>query len=376
MRKTSKELEKVKKKYNITTLWSWSRYNCYNTSIYEYFLKYIAKIKEDRTDGIYGVSGNSCHNIIQIMYENHIEHNKMLSEYENELFTFNVAELKYNRSNAEKNETIAEKYEYCLKHFFKNHQLINKKVDLERFILIKIGKQLFQGYIDCVHKDGNMFIITDWKTSSIYKGQKILKERDQLLLYAEGLIQLGVPLENIKIRWNFLKYVSVEVQQANGESTVRHISRNEIGKNLTSNVKMWLKKTKKYNDEEIIQFLELLLDTNDIDCLPEDIKDKYIFKDCYIYIDFSKSDIDELKENILSTIVEINKKEVEYLKTKDDKIWWEEVTDKNSYYFANISAYSAKLHKPYGEYLDKLKNKSSNTNVESNDDDISWLNEL
>ncbi|OHD79161.1 MAG: hypothetical protein A2355_06155 [Spirochaetes bacterium RIFOXYB1_FULL_32_8] len=372
-RKSKEELEKLKKKYNTNMLWSWSRYNTYKNSIYEYYLKYIARVKEDRDDGIYGVSGNACHGILENFYSKKIEYEDMLQEYENALFTFNAGELKYDRTNEEKNSNIANKYENCIRHFFQNHNIINKKVEIEKFIIIKIDRFVFQGYIDFIHKEDNCFIITDWKTSSIYSGKKIDSEKGQLILYAEGIKQLGVPLENIKIRWNFLKYVIVEVLQANGKITERNIARNEIGKSLKSNVKMWLSKEKLYSEEEINSYLDLLSMTNDILCLPESIQVKYKIKDCYVYIDFTEEEIENLKLDIVDAIIDIDKKETEYIKTKDENVWWEEITDKKSYFFANLSGYSSFLHKPYAVYLEKRK-----SHIESADsnEDMSWLEGL
>ena len=43
-RKTGEELEEVKRKYGVDRLWSWSRFNAYHNSQYEYFLKYIKEI--------------------------------------------------------------------------------------------------------------------------------------------------------------------------------------------------------------------------------------------------------------------------------------------------------------------------------------------
>ena len=43
-RKTSEELNELCKKYNTDRLWSWSRFNTYHNSKYEYFLKYIKHI--------------------------------------------------------------------------------------------------------------------------------------------------------------------------------------------------------------------------------------------------------------------------------------------------------------------------------------------
>ena len=373
-RKTGEELEKLKEKYNCSMLWSWSRYNTYKNSVYEYYLKYILKVKEDRDDGIYGVSGNACHSILEKFYSKEIKYEDMLQEYENALFTFNAGELKYDRTNEVKNNNIAQKYESCIRHFFQNHNIINKKVEIEKFIIIKINSFIFQGYIDFIHKEDNCFIITDWKTSSIYTGKKIDKEKGQLVLYAEGLRQLGIPLDKIKIRWDFLKYVIVEVQQANGKTTERNISRNEIGKSLKSNVKMWLNRAKRYSDEEINSYLDLLSMTNDISCLPEDIQIKYNIQDCYVYIPFTQEEINKLKSDIVNTIFDISKRESKYIKTKDENVWWEEITDAQSYFFANLSGYSANLHKPYAEYLEKRKNRIES--ADSKEDDLLWMEGL
>ena len=376
-RKTSEELEIIKKKLNCHTLYSWSRYNCYKNDPYEYMLKYVRGIKEDRNDGIYGISGNICHTIIERMYSNEITHDQMLEQYENELLTFNLAELKYDRSDEEKNKKIADKYESCIKHFFKNHQPITKKLDLERFITVKVDSFHLQGYIDAVFVEDGFYKIVDWKSSSIYTGKKIEKERGQLLLYSEALRQLGIPLEKIKAYWNFLKYVTIESPQANGKTSIRNIERNEIGSKLSSSVKMWMKKGG-YSEGDIEVYIDTLCLTNDIECLPDDIKCKYKMKDCYVEIPISEDAIDDLKQDIVKTLIEINTKEAQYNKTKDESIFWSKVTDENSYYFANLSGYSAKLHLPYKEYLESREmflNKEKEENQEE-DTDLNWLREL
>lgn len=374
-RKKGEELELLKKKHNVSQLYSWSKYNTYKTSTYEYFLKYVLKTPEDKNNNIYTFSGGASHEIIEKLYLNQIKYEDMINEYEDALFNFNMKELKYDRTDKEKNEKIGKKYEYCMRHFFKNHNIIDKKIDIERFIAIKVNNFLFQGYIDAIHKDGDSWIITDWKTSSIYSGDKINKEKGQLLLYGEGLNQLGVPFENIKIRWNFLKYVTAEVQQANGQMIERNMSRDEIGKSLKTNVKMWLTKAKKYTSDEIEDYLDVLIFTNNIQHLPEDIKEKYVIKDCYVYIPFTVEEIQDLKLDITNTLAEINKKEFEYSKTKDEDIWDEEINDKSSYYFSVLSGYSAKLHKPYGRYLEQFNNFKEQ-NKDKGEDDLSWLNEV
>ena len=99
-----------------------------------------------------------------------------------------------------------------------------------------------QGYIDMLYiepykdEDGNekkRVHIVDWKTSTRYQGAKIDAECGQLVIYAEGIRQaLNIPLEDIVCEWNFLKYVTVTIEQKNGKKKDRYIERKGIYKYL------------------------------------------------------------------------------------------------------------------------------------------------
>lgn len=63
-----------------------------------------------------------------------------------------------------------------------------------------------------------------------------------MVIYAEGIRQaLNIPLEDIVCEWNFLKYVTVTIEQKNGKKKDRYIERNSIGESLINTAKMWLK---------------------------------------------------------------------------------------------------------------------------------------
>ena len=156
-RKTNEELEIIKKKYNVDNLWSWSRFNTYKNSPYEYFLKYVAKIKEDNQPSIYLVQGGGVHSIIEEFYEDKIEYKDMIEKYENLLFDLQMADMKYNRTDEEANLKIGNKYEACVRDFFNNHQKIKEKMYIEKFITIDINGHIFHGYIDfLINRDGLM----------------------------------------------------------------------------------------------------------------------------------------------------------------------------------------------------------------------------
>lgn len=375
-RKTREELNALCKQLNVRTLDSWSKYHCYKQDHWEAFLKYVLHEKEDRTNGIYAVSGGYCHDIIEKLYKGEIKYEDMIDLYEDSLLTMNIAELKYDRNDAEKNEKIANKYENCIRHFFRNHNVITQQNRIEHFITIRISDDIvLQGYIDFlstekyIDKNGNektRVRIVDWKTSTRYTGQKIDAECGQLVIYAEGIRQaLGIPLEDIVCEWNFLKYVTVTYEQKNGTLKDRYIERNSIGESLVNTAKMWLKHFG-YEDE-IDSYVDTMILDNTIDCLPDEVKEKFVIKDCYVEVPLSEEKIDELKADIIETIHDFREKEKEYRETKDEMLFWQDVTDADAYRLATLSSYSRKLHKPYDAYLKEQEMFLSNADDEEDD---------
>lgn len=461
MRKTNEELNELTKKLQTDRLWSWSRMNCTHNSLYEYFLKYIRKEKEDRADSIYTVTGSIAHDIVEKFYSGEIKKEDMLEHFEDGwVVAFDISELKFNRSDSDKNENIANNYHKNLQHFFKYHQPLKNKVALEQFVTVKVGDEWFQGYIDALTTDekGN-YVIIDWKTSSVYVGDKAKNECGQLVLYAMALHQKGIPYDKIRICWNFLKYVNVLVEKpqyinlkwvtAKGEEKIKEkldkiklastlkasikallkadgfgkedienivtdfethnsldilpdsikskifiencevenkpriIERCKIGESLQANVKAQLKKCG-YEEEDIFKYLDKLIQTNDISCLPDEIQKKYTFSDCYVYVDLVEELINHWGKYITDTTKMIRDKEAEYKLNHDQSIWMEsmEEVEKNSFYFANLCGYSANKHIPYKLYLEKLeKDKNGDLLAETvkqqeDEDDLSWLADL
>lgn len=356
-RLTSEELQTLMKNEGVSRIWSWSKWNCFHTSPYEYFLKYILHKKEDRTDCIYTTTGGIAHDIMERRYTGKLPYEQMIDDFEDGWVTaFNIAEMKFDRNSPEKNDKISQKYYENLKHFFMNHTPLKYKPVIEQFVKAQIGDNLFQGYIDvCFKDDEGNFNILDWKTSSIYKGKKAENECGQLVVYAIGLNQQGVPMDKIHICWNFLKYVSIQYEQANGAVKTREVERCKIGESLQTNAKMWLKKLG-YTDQ-VDDYLKLLLDTNDIKCLPKEVQEKYIISDCYVYVPLTDELINRWKETIISTINDIELREKDYEETHSDKAFWDtdESVEAQSYYFSTLCGYSPNLHLPYKAYLERTE---------------------
>jgi len=295
------------------------------------------------------------------------------------------------------------KYNENLRHFFQNHVVYKQKLALEVPIVIDIDNNVFVGYADAVFRDEEgCFHIIDFKSSSIYSGKTLEEHSGQLTLYALGLHQKGVPLDKIKIAFNFLKYCTITYPQKNGKIKETNCERSKIGEKLQASAKTWLKACG-YDENTINEHLKLMLDTNSIAYLPEEVKSKYTITDCHVYVDDLESLVEKWTDVIQSTIKDIRLREADYERTKSDKCFWDtdESVKAQSYYFANLCDYSPNLHLPYKEYLEKLElakgvsvfdsvgndvdsveptlNNVSDSKVISqkkDEVDLSWLNDL
>ena len=115
MRLSYDELEKVKQKYGVDILWSFSRFNCYRTSKYEYMLKYVAKVKENNDKiSAYAPLGTVCHNNIESYYEGKLSANDLPNEFDPsqlEISYEGIEEADYQTKKEDKAGTITYTYE-------------------------------------------------------------------------------------------------------------------------------------------------------------------------------------------------------------------------------------------------------------------------
>ena len=395
MRLTSKELNEIKKKFGVNDLWSFSKFDTYRTSQYEWMLKYIKHLPENNElSSAYSSLGSAVHDIIEKLYDETIKYEDMLKEFE-DVWTTNIeiAGLVFDRNDSTKNENIKNKYYADLLHFFSNYIKLPYKMQNEQFVTIKITDDIvMQGYIDaCYKNEDGVFTVVDYKTSTQYSGKAIEEHAAQLVLYSEALRQLGVPKDKIRCCWNFLKYVNIDCEQINGKIKTRTIERYEIGSKLQASVKTWLKKLG--YEKDMIDYLDALVQTNDIKCLPKEVQEKYVINDCYVYVENIWDFYEDLKEEIIETIKEIKDKEAQYKQLIEigdeesaEKLFWddEESLKSQSYYFNNLCGYSISTIKPFKAYLDKITAEKNdgllgghkNNNDEFEEDDLSWLNDL
>lgn len=352
-RKTKFELDQIMTDNNVSRLWSWSRYKTSVNDLYGYYLKYIKGVKEDQLQNSYAMLGTVLHDGLEDILNGTRTLQEVIDDYEDKALEYSVFGIKFNRTDDDKDESIAYRYNYSNVHFLKNfdvHNLIGDETHCEAYVKAKVGSQLFAGYTDLRTKRGDEVIITDFKSSSIYTGKKINEEAGQLWLYALAESQTGTPIENIKCRWLFTKYATIVSKMKNGKTRESHVQRHELGAKLVSSASMWLKHLG-YDEAEIGALTQIMVETNDIAHMPPELFQYLYVTDCYVYAPFTQETLDELVDMMREQVVKVVKLEMEYLKSKDDKLFWSEVNDGNSYFFANLSGYSRFIHKPYDEYL-------------------------
>ncbi len=362
MRKTSEELQNLMIKFDAKTLWSWSKYNSYFTDPYSYLLKYIKKIKPDRGGNAYSFLGGVAHDLLEKFYKGEIDNKGMVQEFSDKAAIRELSNIRFD-ANDERNESIGNKYIECVKHFLNEYEK-QEGAKLEQFICGKIGDHLFQGYVDKMYVKDNILYVEDYKTSTMYTGKKIDTEKGQLMMYAILLNKMfpQIPIDRIKIKWNFLKYVSIDCEQVNGKIATTHSIRNEIGDKLENKLKTWLKK-EKCSDEEIEDAIQDVKTNNtmyykDRDCLEnlsKTVQDKFVIRDCVVEIDINAKEIDLFINDVNRKCNQILDKEKEYKQTENDKLFWVTIDNSNSYYFNTLCDYSTKHHMPLKEYYEEYE---------------------
>lgn len=361
MRMSKEQLEEIKEAYGVDTLWSFSRLNSFDTSHYEWFLRYIKHEPEDRADSIYGVCGTLAHDTLERYYSNEISYADMINKWD-EGFSVatDICDLKFNRNDPEKNQSLSDNYNKNLRHFFQNHDHMGDNLVLEDYALINIDGNIINGYIDAYYKnpDGTIVII-DFKTSSKFQKDDLIHKSRQLILYAMSFMQQnGVPLDKIQIGFNFLKYADITYQMKNGKYKTSTVERRQLAEKLQTPCKTWLKA----GGYDVDEYLMKLIDSDgDLSVMPDDVQEKISVTDSYLFVPLTQEIIDDTKQWVLETIEDITNMINVYEMLDDESVWYDsdESVEKESYYFACLCGYSANKHIPYKRYLERLEKQKN-----------------
>lgn len=384
MRVSREQLNKLKQRLGVDTLWSFSRYNSYLTDPYGYYLNYVEHIQPEETDGVYTFLGGRLHDIMEGLYEGNIEQEDMIDLWENAMMDCDCNGYKF-PGDKDKSELVRVNYNDSISHFCLNYKKLPYKVLSEKFIVVDTGKHYFQGYIDAISKDketGEITII-DWKSSSIYKGEKRDKESAQLLLYSLGVSQkFGVPLDKIKACWCFAKYCTVvcdlktiDKKTKKPKTKSKICQRNKWISESSANIKSWLCVEYGFEKDslELATAYQDIQNKNSLENYPL-VEAHFRIEDCYDYIEVTEEAVNNLIEKINKTLDEINYKIKKTRELDDrreiDKLWWTEIDKGNEFYFKNLLGYNRQQHKPLDMYLKETEELFKVTKEQ--DDNFDW----
>lgn len=354
--------KKFKERYGDNfPIWSFSKCSSLDSCPYEYYLTRIRGVK-DRVDNIYTVCGNMAHNILEDYYNGKIKYEDMIDIFEREFLAIELSDYKFS-NDKDKNRTMRDNYKNNCMLFFKNHVPVETKVSSELEIWIDVKGNIFIGYVDAIHKEGDTYVITDYKTSGLtdYQGAKKPKKAMQLLLYALGLHQKGVPLDRIKCRWNFLKYTKIDITYKTKKGEVKHKSTiaertkwvKKIEKQLTKDVYAYYSDLEEWERDILIQ---RAVKNNSLDELAKEIQDNYNLSDAYEYVEVSEESIEYMQNFLVDRIALINSKS----KDKEDDSDWtrEEIGEQGDFYCATLC--SVRKHcKYWNKYMEEYHDKQN-----------------
>jgi len=384
----------LKEKYNVDRIWSYSRISTYDeNSTYEYYLRYIKHIPNERT-GVYLVLGSALHDCLERYYIKGWTIEEFKEEWRKSLSLIDTMGLKFHYTDEEANEKRQKKYVDCLSNYGEHFTQCNgdmiPELPIELVLDVDGIDEIFVGFIDRVdftYKDNKLYAkIVDYKSSTIFAGKALIKKSAQLTLYARAIMDMyNIPIEQVSIGFDFLKYVKVSYRQGNGKIKETYVERNNIVGKLAKDIMKRLQKELEYDITEANDVINLCYATNDFSGLPIELQDIYTIKKGIRDVPLTQEHMDTVFKHIKKVIIEIKGKEKLYYENgEDDMIWDEEITDAQSFYFSTLCTYTVKNHIPYRRYLEdkelflnnENKSKSLQDNLENNkkeDEDILGL---
>ncbi|MED3976123.1 PD-(D/E)XK nuclease family protein [Priestia megaterium] len=387
------QLNIIKQKLGVKQLWSFSKASTYTQCSWLYLMKYIQKIRENG-ENCYTWFGTVAHDLIQGLYEGEHTYGEMLTKFEDKVLEFNMLDnpkLKFPSDNEYAN------YLANLRHYFANVEQLPYKVVNEKPVLAVFEgdeRYAFQGYIDSEYLDTETgkYVILDYKTSSIsgFTGKKLLEKARQLMIYASGLTMFGrevngkmrsLSIEDIVIRYDMMKYLNVTYMQKNGtpkttkaerrlwvgkiatplrkdleeapkkmeaiEKEIRKLERKHDAKVRTEEERVELRKEivkleeehskwveHLYDPVEIGEMIEQAIENNNLDNMPDYVKNKYTLSDCYIDVEITEEILEDFRKELIDILNEVTAKSAE--EDKEQAFMRGRIENSETYYCQNL----------------------------------------
>lgn len=194
--------------------WSFSRIQCYDNCPYNFYLKYIKKIKDN--DNAFSQYGKLCHNILEEYANGEIAEFELLNEYKNRFDKSVTKNFPYNKHGDLRDGYFKGGEDYFTTfEGFKDYKIVKAEGEVK----FEIGGYDFIGYVDLVLKNkDNQLVILDHKSKKLSNPRKSTWEnidkrrKSELYQYLRQLYLYSKPLiEKYKVYPQILIFNSFKV---------------------------------------------------------------------------------------------------------------------------------------------------------------------
>lgn len=286
------------------TIYSISRIDSINNCLYGAYRTYV--LGERGNGNVYSCAGTITHDTLEAITNGLKTEADLLPAIKAELDNLELMGIDFPKDRNGGN-SIKQGWVDDMTHFAKTYKAPKGKFETEQLFIYKTkGGNYLQGYIDLtrINKDGSIDIY-DYKTSSMYVGEEIMKHGRQLLVYAAGKIQEGITVKSIS--WIMLKYAEIRFK---GKKTAKSkekidlskvVERRKIGTELAKYVEQDLLDAG-YDEIDIDSYIHEFKQTNMFDCLPPEIASGYKLMPYVMKYEITQELLDECEEYIDNTI--------------------------------------------------------------------------
>lgn len=401
----------IPEQYKGIKRYSFSEIESGNNCNHAYYLSRIAKVED--LDNIYGIMGNVAHDILEEEKDYDYNGQLMKKEFLKSLSETVSIGFKFS-SDESKHESMLLDYKKNVCHYFDYYKKEEENdVQTEYRVWTWVGegddKKLISGFVDKNFIDNEGYhIIKDYKTSSMYTKADLPKKAQQLQIYGKDLIDKGIPIDKIKLCWDFIKYTNItcivpkkqkiEIQPHEYDELIskgiikskrsktyeittleNHTvtsKRTEIGVKFKATLRKILNHAE-YDEDIIEKILSDLEETNKLSSIPNDIVEAYkiSFDKCIMYAPFDL-DVLPIIENEIYNRIKVVDDIIE-----NENYEREPVQDSESYYCSMLCGvnHACKYYRDYmdskeifinSEYRSNVNDKRSTTLEDISVDDL------
>lgn len=321
--------------------YSISKLNAIDGCLKEAFYSYIANMRDQGRANIYGIMGNSIHEVLEKIYNDEATGADLLPALQEDLNNADLVGVDFPRDfkggTSIKDNWVADMTDFC-----KTFEKMDGDFRTEELVILKISESRYLiGYIDLIQivdEETKTVSIFDFKTSTKFKKADLLHHGRQLVVYGMAMEQAGYRVQDLA--WIMLKYVQVtylgyaRANSKNKTELTKVVERCKIAKDLYSIVERMAYEIG-YGEIDVDLILNEFLETNDIYSLPVEIQTQLLVEPYIEYYPFT----DELKQEALGYINSRADK-FEELQSQGDEAWVPtEISSATDFYCNNLCNY-------------------------------------